>query len=211
MTSKTVKQIDATRPTAVCLGTVPFYQHSCDKPNNEGHINCIIWSAYLDSVDVIVSDPYPITANDLDGYREDGGIVPNISTVTEVIELLVGRLRPDQAAWIAPQAFGGGERYPREPTPGELRAMTYLSWIAGSTGTLYFQHTDAPFNLRLPASPVLYSETVKLAAEASEIGPAIAARSVGPAVRVLQHQLRQLPTASATARRHQQNGLPAGL
>ena len=52
-------------------------------------------------------------------------------------------LRDDQAAWLVPQAFGGGEQYPREPTPGELRAMTYLGWIGGATGLLYFKHDDA--------------------------------------------------------------------
>ena len=63
--------------------------------------------------------------------------------------------------------------------------MTYLGWIGGATGQLYFKHDDASRQLRLPASPVLYAEATRLAAEAQEIGPSIAARAGGPAVRAV--------------------------
>jgi hypothetical protein len=60
--------------------------------------------------------------------------------------------------------------------------MTYLGWIGGATGQLYFKHDDASRQLRMPASPVLYAEATKLAVEAQEMGPTIAARAGGPNV-----------------------------
>jgi len=128
---------------------------------------------------------YPIVSRFLSDTPDDGIPPPNISVAHDVVAEIVSHLREDQAAWLVPQAFGGGEQYPREPTPAELRAMTYLGWIGGATGLLYFKHDDAARQLRLPASPALYAEAIKLAVEARELGPAIAARpKAAPAVTV---------------------------
>ena len=39
--------------------------------------------------------------------------------------------------------------------------MTYLGWIGGATGLLYFKHDDAARQLRLPASSALYVSVLK--------------------------------------------------
>ena len=44
----------------------------------------------------------------------------------------------DKPILFIAQAFGGGESYPRAPTAVEERLMTYIAWIHGSQGVMYF-------------------------------------------------------------------------
>jgi hypothetical protein len=44
---------------------------------------------------------------------------------------------PEIPLWLVPQAFGGNDWWPREPTASELRLMTWLGIIEGATGVQY--------------------------------------------------------------------------
>lgn len=94
---QTVKSIDTSRPTVVCLGSAPSYQHACVHQPFEGHFACIDWKAYLDTADVISSDPYPVTQRFMDGTSDDGVPPPNISVAADVMREITARLRDDQA------------------------------------------------------------------------------------------------------------------
>ena len=41
----------------VCLGSAPSYQHDCVRSPFQGHFECIDWRAYVDTADIISSDP----------------------------------------------------------------------------------------------------------------------------------------------------------
>ena len=94
---ETVKSEDTSRPTVVCLGSAPSYQSSCVRSPFRGHFECIDWKAYLDTADVISSDPYPITQRFMDGTFDDGIPPPNISVAADVMHDISARLRPNQA------------------------------------------------------------------------------------------------------------------
>lgn len=80
---------------------------------------------FAEATDVVMADIYPIP-ND-----------PPMVVGDETIKL-VNEFRYEKPVWIVPQAFGGNEWWPREPTPQEERLMTYLAVIHGATGIQYF-------------------------------------------------------------------------
>jgi hypothetical protein len=73
------------------------------------------------------------------------------------------------------QAFGGGEGYPRAPTVAEERVMTYIAWIHGSQGVMYFamDYSAGGGGLR-DQPPNLRAECERLGFEGSELTPALA-------------------------------------
>jgi hypothetical protein len=72
-------------------------------------------------------------------------------------------------SWIIPQTYGGNGYYLREPTPAEVRAMTYLSLISGTTGIQYSDHSPE----HSPKSTALRDECSVLANEIAELTPDI--------------------------------------
>ena len=80
---------------------------------------------YKEVMDIVMADPYPIPNRP-----------PN--EVGEIIGKLKSAFRYDLPVWLVPQAFGGNEHWGREPTPGELRIMTWLGAVQGATGLQYF-------------------------------------------------------------------------
>lgn len=80
---------------------------------------------YRAVMDIVMADPYPI---------------PNgtPSEVSKVIADLKAAFRYEMPVWLVPQAFGGNEHWGREPSPAELRLMTWLGALEGATGIQYF-------------------------------------------------------------------------
>lgn len=76
-------------------------------------------------MDIAMADPYPIP----NGAPDEVG---------QVIADLKAAFRYEMPVWLVPQAFGGNEHWGREPSPGELRLMTWLGTLQGATGIQYF-------------------------------------------------------------------------
>jgi hypothetical protein len=111
--------------------------------------------AYKNVMDIVMADPYPI---------------PN-GTVTEAeqaAKTLVKDFYPEKPVWIVPQAFGGNEWWKREPTPQEVRAMTYLAILNNASGIQYFIRTG--LNV-FPKSTIMWSECSTVALETAELAP----------------------------------------
>jgi hypothetical protein len=122
---------------------------------------------YRGVMDLVMADPYP---------------VPNRSV--EEVGRAAARLRQvfsfEKPVWIVPQAFGGNEWWPREPTRQEIRVMTYLALINGAAGIQYFiRHGRNAF----PKSTAVWAEAGALAREAAEITPFLFSADPSPALR----------------------------
>lgn len=110
---------------------------------------------YRDALDIVMADPYPVPNSSVAG-------------VGRVIRNLTRTFYPEKPVWLVPQAFGGNEWWAREPTPGEVRVMTYLGIINGATGIQYFvRHGYNGF----PKSLVTWSECGAIAMETAELTP----------------------------------------
>ena len=110
---------------------------------------------YRDAMDIVMADPYP---------------VPNrpVTEVEYVSRMLEKTMYPDKPLWIVPQAFGGAEHWQREPTPQEMRVMTYLALINGARGIKYFVRNGLNgFPKSLPA----WEECGRIALETAELTP----------------------------------------
>lgn len=123
---------------------------------------------YRGGADILMGDPYPIP---------HGPVTEVGEWMREARELTEGLV----PLWVVPQAFGGGEGTPREPTAAEERALTYLPLINGARGVQYFVRRPPLGN---PKSPVAWSECRTLAMEVAELTPALLAAEEAPAVRV---------------------------
>jgi len=98
----------------------------------------------------------------------------------------------DKPLWIVPQAFGGGDWWPREPTAQEQRVMTYLALIHGARGVQYFIRSPS---IDFPKSPVMWGECGRLALQTAELTPALLSSEPAPKV------TSSTPTVHATALR----------
>ncbi len=122
--------------------------------------------AYSNALDVAMADPYPIPEMPL---TEAGRFTT----------YLTSRFDTSTPVWIVPQAFGGNERWEREPAAREIRAMTWLALIRGATGIQYFiRHGLASF----PKSPDAWAACGNLAREAAELTPFLLSASAHPDV-----------------------------
>lgn len=110
---------------------------------------------YAASMDIVMADPYPIPNAGVDG----------VGSVTESLRKVFEFEKP---VWIVPQAFGGGEWWGREPSPQEIRAMTYLALVRGATGIQYFIRQGLN---GFPKSTVTWGECSKVAMEMAGITP----------------------------------------
>lgn len=120
---------------------------------------------YAGAMDIVMADPYPI---------------PNapVTVVGKITRLLEKTFYPDKPVWIVPQAFGGNENWKREPTPGELRVMTYLALINGARGIQYFIREGLN---GFPKSTETWNEAGKIALETAELTPYYSGgRDIGP-------------------------------
>jgi len=110
---------------------------------------------YTDAMDIVMADPYPIPNTGVD----------DVGSVTEALHKVFEYEKP---VWIVPQAFGGGEWWGREPSPQEIRAMTYLALVRGATGIQYFIRQGLN---GFPKSTVTWGECSKVAMEVAEMNP----------------------------------------
>ncbi|MDR3691126.1 MAG: beta-galactosidase [Fimbriimonas sp.] len=121
---------------------------------------------YKDALDVAMADPYPI---------------PNSSPV-EAGDTIAGLRKAfgwEKPLWVVPQAFGGNEWWAREPTPQEVRLMTWQSILNGATGVQYFvRHGLGGF----PKSPSMWAECGRMAEEVFELEPFLNSTDKAPAV-----------------------------
>jgi hypothetical protein len=73
------------------------------------------------------------------------------------------RVAPDKTLWAVLQAFWAAPMWPRNPTPEELRAMTYLALNHGARGIVYFSWKSG--DRTLIEHPGLWDEMKKLNGE----------------------------------------------
>ncbi|HWD41257.1 MAG TPA: hypothetical protein VG944_20605, partial [Fimbriimonas sp.] len=121
---------------------------------------------YRKSIDVAMADPYPI---------------PN-SPATDAGDTIANLRKSfgwEVPLWIVPQAFGGNEWWAREPTPQEMRMMTWQSILNGATGIQCFiRHGLGAF----PKSPTMWAECGKIAEEVFELEPFLHSAEKAPDV-----------------------------
>ncbi|MBI9035621.1 MAG: discoidin domain-containing protein [Bacteroidales bacterium] len=121
---------------------------------------------YKNAMDIVMADPYPI---------------PNASVmeVKEVCEHLHRDFYPEKPVWIIPQAFGGNEWWMREPTPAEMRLMTYLAIMEHATGIQYFiRHGLNSF----PKSVIAWNECGAVATEVQMLKPYLLSEEAQPII-----------------------------
>lgn len=123
-------------------------------------ISLVIMSAgpgrhYANSCDVIMADTYP---------------VPN-SAASDVIGTIRGlqdELQYEKSIWYVPQTFGGAEFWPREPTPAEIRMMTWGAALEGARGFQAFtRHGLNGF----PKNQFMWETYTKACREIQELTP----------------------------------------
>ncbi len=129
---------------------------------------------YGQAMDIVMADPYP---------------VPNrpVTEVEYVTRMLHDRFYPEKPLWLVPQAFGGGEHWRREPTPGEVRVMTWLALMNGARGIQYFIRNGRN---GFPKSTIMWDECGKIALEAAELVPFLAEAPPATGVRSPDRRIR---------------------
>lgn len=123
-------------------------------------ISLVIMSAgpgrhYANSCDVIMADTYP---------------VPNspASDVIGTIRGLQDELQYEKSIWYVPQTFGGAEFWQREPTPAEIRMMTWGAALEGARGFQAFtRHGLNGF----PKNQFMWETYTKTCREIQELTP----------------------------------------
>lgn len=112
---------------------------------------------YQDVMDIVMADPYPI---------------PNRAPTEagEVIEALAATFKYNIPVWLVPQAFGGSEHWAREPSPAEIRLMTWLGVLHGASGIQYFiRHGLSSF----PKSSLTWDAASAAIKEIKNLGPVL--------------------------------------
>ena len=109
---------------------------------------------YRQTMDIAMTDPYPVPRS--------------VSEVQDYVRQMNRQFKNQKSVWLVPQAFGGQEMWPREPTPKEIRVMTYLGLIEGVEGIQYFIHTASNLN---PQSVAAWSACRDMAAEINQMTP----------------------------------------
>jgi hypothetical protein len=112
-------------------------------------------SKYSQVADIMMTAPYPVPQGSL---RE----------VKDYISIPKNALQFEKPVWSVPQAFGGNEWWQREPTPHEIRAMTYMAIIYGATGIQYFIRSAAN---SFPKSVATWNECATISREIAELAP----------------------------------------
>jgi hypothetical protein len=114
--------------------------------------------------DIIMTAPYPVPQGTMQEVKE--------YTILPKNELWL-----EKPVWVVPQAFGGNEWWEREPTPKEVRAMTYTAIINGATGIQYFIRSGPN---SFPKSLASWGECANIAKEIAELTPDILSPNQSP-------------------------------
>lgn len=128
---------------------------------------------YLDTADVLGTDPYPIPSKP-------------ITTASDWAKKTVGVSGGHRPVWMVPQAFDWShyhkDRPGRFPTRDELRVMTYLCLIHGADGLIYYCYHDL---LRDPATfERNWSDMSAVGREVRLLEPALVSAVAIPAIEV---------------------------
>ena len=75
------------------------------------------------------------------------------------------KLASPKPFWAIVQAYGTADSKWIEPTPDELRVMTYLSLVAGSKGVVFYQHCDSWCSYYIRNSPAFWDYVKLLSSE----------------------------------------------
>ena len=110
---------------------------------------------YDGGTDIVMADPYPVPDRPL-------------SMVGDVTGSLKREFSGEKPVWIVPQAFGGGELWEREPSPQEIRSMTWQAVIRGATGIQYFIRSGLS---SFPKSTAAWNECGRIALEVNSLVP----------------------------------------
>jgi hypothetical protein len=135
---KSVKEIDPWHPVSIVF-MAPFLSSK----------------KYSNALDIVMADPYPLP--DLPA-----------SMAGDVAGQLKNEFMGRKPVWIVPQVFGGGELWSREPTPQEIRTMTWQAIIKGASGIQYFVRQGLNY---FPKSTASWGECGRIAMEVSELTP----------------------------------------
>lgn len=112
--NKTIKEIDPDHPAFNCLDKPEYVASFCAKVNPK----------------IVLHDNYPLKFAPSDNFKN----------FTKEIDLVRSSTPEKTPLWIIVQAHGFDSKaeYLREPTPQELRAMTFLAIAHGAKGIIYF-------------------------------------------------------------------------
>lgn len=125
-----VKEMDPKRPVLIslnCMHSAKIYQHAAD---------------------IIMVDPYPISIDAGPCTPEFGccgcdDCVGSVQDVANRLDHVADQLEdPSKPIWLVAQAFGKELHWSREPTPAELRCMTYLGLQHGTPITCGMRTAD---------------------------------------------------------------------
>lgn len=106
------------------------------------------------------------------------------------------KLAAPKPFWAIVQTYGTTDQKWVEPTEDELRAMTYLSLLAGSKGVVFYQHCDTWCSYYIRNSPVLWDYVKLLSQELKDNAAILSApassRSVSSSSLSVKVALREL-------------------
>ncbi|MDD3925101.1 MAG: hypothetical protein PHT33_00410, partial [bacterium] len=129
---------------------------------------------YLDSCDIPGADPYPIRTP---------GIIADLELVSRTTDKMLAYNHSYKPVWMLIQAFG--YRSAPEPTPEELRCMTYLAVTHKASGIFWFMwRTDDGTGLH--QSDKLRQAILQMASELRTLSPILLSTEAVPSIKVLQ-------------------------
>ncbi len=129
------------------------------------------YADHIDASDILGIDVYPIPRYPITRVRE---------YMQEARGVSLGR----KPVWLVAQAFGGVEHWPRSPTPGELRNMVYQGVVHGARGIMFYRYCREDERHIQP--PELWREVRTLAAELTDLTPALVASDWGDGTGVVE-------------------------
>jgi len=131
---------------------------------------------YMTGADILLLDVYPIGIDTKRARAHYGcsgcdGCLGDVGDVTRRLGQASTRTHGARAVGFVGQAFGGEEHWSRPPTPGELRAMSYLALMhpGGVAGGIRYW-------LRTTSDDRLIQEAKRLGQEAGRIAEVAASR-----------------------------------
>jgi hypothetical protein len=110
------------------------------------------FSLYRNCMDIAMTDPYPVPGP--------------LNMVEQFVKQMNQDFRHEKSIWLVPQAFGGQEMWAREPTPKEIRVMTYLGLVNGINAIQYYTHAAGNLN---PQSVSAWSVCSDIAVEVNQM------------------------------------------
>jgi len=121
---------------------------------------------FKNTMDIAMTDPYPIPGP--------------ADKVMEDVKKYADAYRYEKSVWLVPQAFGGQEMWPREPTAHELRLMTYMGLVSGAKGIQYYVHAAGNLN---PQSVSAWSACSDMAVETAQMTPFLLSADDAPEIK----------------------------